>query len=350
MHPPRFLWKEEGDTYDVEKEKDVIRGHYNKAVGVLNEGVGYDTLRGMKEHLEAHHNRAKEAASRYESRRNYARLQFGLMKQKVISIARERVEEEDDEAVEEEATQVLDEPMGAHAEALIGDGIGAVWAITWSAYEDKENTLSDISIHFRPENNTHYKNQVDEEDLRRTDQRLFDGDETWRDALESIQRRWEHVEEQHERAVKTKELLRFRAAVVKTVLYRFEAYGSAQEMTEAEAQEITEESKPGRPRRIENPEEVVETLNVVCEWLDTNPQEVFRGEGGLVNFASEKFPFRAKSTVRDRIRSTFRQLAKEYPDLPTPDLTTGTNGREYVESASEIRELRDEYKARFIEK
>lgn len=138
--------------------------------------------------------------------------------------------------------------------------------------------------------------------------------------------------------------------MVKTVLYRFEAYGSVDEMTEAEAQEIAEESKPGRPRRIENPEEVVETLNVVCEWLETDPPNVFKGEGGLVNFASEKFPFSAKSTVRDRIRSTFRQLAKEYPNLPTPDLTTGTNGREYVESESEIRELRDEYKARVVEK
>jgi hypothetical protein len=32
----------------------------------------------MKERLEAHHNPAK-AAGRYESRRNYVRLQFGLM-------------------------------------------------------------------------------------------------------------------------------------------------------------------------------------------------------------------------------------------------------------------------------
>lgn len=116
MHPPRFMWLGENDTYDLEKEKAVIRKHYNRAVEILDGGGGYDTLKGMKERLDTHHSRAKQAESRYKSRRNYARLQFGLMKQKVISIARERVEGEDDEAVEEEANQILDEPMGKHWE------------------------------------------------------------------------------------------------------------------------------------------------------------------------------------------------------------------------------------------
>jgi hypothetical protein len=241
MHPPPFMWKGAGDTYDVEKEKGVIREHYDKAVGVLNEGAGYDTLRGMMDRLEAHHNRAKEAASGYESRRNYARLQSAVMRESVISIARERVEREDDEAVEEEANQILDEPMGAHAETLIGDGVDAVWRTPWSSFEDKESTLKDINIHFNPENNSNYKVQFEEDDLHRTDQRVFDGDETWRGALESIHQRWEHLEEQHERAGNTKELLRFRLGVIETVLYRFEAYGSVEEMTEEEAQEIVSE-------------------------------------------------------------------------------------------------------------
>jgi hypothetical protein len=237
------MWMGEDETYDLEEEKAVIRKHYNRAVEILDGGGEYDALKGMKERLEAHHSRAKEAASGYESRRNYARLQFGLIEQKVISIAREQVEREDDEAVEEEANQVLDEPMGAHAEALKGDGMSAVWSITWSVYEDEESTLSDISIHFRPENNTHYKDRFDEDDLHRTE-RLFDGDETWRDALESIHQRWEHLEEQHERALNTKEFLRFRAAVVKTVLYRFEAYGSVEEMSDTEAQSVVDRDLP----------------------------------------------------------------------------------------------------------
>lgn len=139
-------------------------------------------------------------------------------------------------------------------------------------------------------------------------------------------------------------------SVVETVLYRFEAFGSVEKMTEEEAEEIAEESKPGRKRQVEKPEEVLKTLNVVCKWLDTEPSRVFRGEGGLVNFASPEFPYLTEDGLKDRIRSTFRQLAQEYPDLPTPNLTTGTNGREYVESEAEIRALRDEYEERFVEK
>jgi hypothetical protein len=261
MHPPPFMWKGAGDTYDVEKEKGVIREHYDKAVGVLNEGAGYDTLRGMMDRLEAHHNRAKEAASGYESRRNYARLQSAVMRESVISIARERVEREDDEAVEEEANQILDEPMGAHAETLIGDGIDSVWRTPWSSFGDKESTLKDINIHFNPENNSNYKVQFEEDDLHRTDQRVFDGDETWRGALESIHQRWEHLEEQHERAVNTKELLRFRLGVIETVLYRFEAYGSVEKMSDTEAQRVVDRELPdifsGRPTLRNHAERLV---------------------------------------------------------------------------------------------
>jgi hypothetical protein len=90
----------------------------------------------MKERLDTHHSRAEQAESRYKSRRNYARLQLGLMKQKIISIAQERVEEEDDEAVEEEANQILDEPMGTHwredGKVVISGDHEAVWYVTAS--------------------------------------------------------------------------------------------------------------------------------------------------------------------------------------------------------------------------
>lgn len=259
MHPPRFMWLGEDDTYDLEEEKAVIRKHYNRAVEILDGGGGYDALRGMKERLDSHHSKAKQAESRYKSRRKYARLQFGLMEKKVISIARERVEEEDDEAVEEEANQILDEPMGAHwrenGEIAISGDLEAVWYVTASSYHpdeqgaDGEIPTSGVNIHFRPERSD-FATDFDEDHLHSTDKRLFDGDETWRDAWDSIHRRWEHLEEQHERAANTRELLRFRAAVVKTVLYRFEAYGSVVEMTESEAGDIARERRRDDPKRM----------------------------------------------------------------------------------------------------
>jgi hypothetical protein len=130
------MWLGEDDTYDLEEEKAVIRKHYNRAVEILDGGGGYDALKGMKERLDTHHSRAEQAESRYKSRRNYARLQLGLMKQKIISIAQERVEEEDDEAVEEEANQILDEPMGTHwredGKVVISGDHEAVWYVTAS--------------------------------------------------------------------------------------------------------------------------------------------------------------------------------------------------------------------------
>jgi len=348
MHPPRFMWRGEGDTYDWEREKAVIREHYDKAVGVLNEGAGYDTLRGMKERLEAHHSRAKEAASGYESRRKYARLQFAVMREKVISIAQERVEREDDEAVEEEANQILDEPMGAYwrteeGKVEMDGGLDSIWVVTATGFNPDERWAdgippSDVNIHFRPENNTHYKDQFEEDDLHRTDQRLFDGDETWRDALESIHQRWEHLEEQHERAVNTRELLRFRLGVIETVLYRFEAYGSVEEMTESEAGDIARERRRDTPKRMMDWEinaaqlyaYVQEhgqpsSMEELCEETKVSPRQAWDrlkeqgygiGEGvtGLVSALEEWAPEFEEEYGKEKAREAARKGLFKWPD------------------------------------
>lgn len=113
---------------------------------------------------------------------------------------------------------------------------------------------------------------------------------------------------------------------------------------------LVPKSTAGRSSRLENPSRVMDTLDTVCEWLDTDPPPIFKGNDGLVDFASEKFPHLTDSGVRDRIRQTFAQLARKYPDLPSPDLDTGTNGRIYLENEEEIRTLREEYETRFVEK
>lgn len=251
MYPPEFMWAEEGE-YDLEIEERVIQEHFNETVDVLDGGLGYDTLSGMKERLDAHHSRAEEAATRFESRRNYARLQVATMKEKVLSIAREREGENSDEAVLERGNQILDEPMGKHWKTEDGavrmtEAPTEEWFVMASGYntderweENGEIPLSDISIHLRPEKGD-WATEFTEDHLHPTDKRLFDGDDTWRDALESIHRRRKHLEESYEQARQTRELLRFRRAVVETVLYRFEAYGSVEQMTEAEAQDVARE-------------------------------------------------------------------------------------------------------------
>jgi len=234
MHPPHFMWMGKDDTYDLEEEKAVIQKHYNQAVDVLDGGKGYDTLMGMKDRLEARQSRVEQSASGYKSRRNYARLQIAVMKQKVTSIARGRVEEENGQAVEVEASKILDEPMGAHWKTEDGrvvwdGGLEEVWFAMASGFHpderqaDGEIPTSDVGIRFRPERDESWAHEFNEAHLHATDKRNFSGDQTWRDALDSIRQRWGRLKEQHVRAVKTKELLRFRTAVVETVLCQFES-------------------------------------------------------------------------------------------------------------------------------
>lgn len=349
MHPPRFMWLGEDDTYDLEEEKAVIRKHYNRAVEILDGGEGYDALKGMKERLDTHHSKAKQAESRYESRRNYARLQFGLMERKIISIARERVEGEDDEAVEEEANQILDEPMGEHWETEDGTFRRSPPTEVWSTMavgsfnaderlEDKRILLSDLSIHFRPEKDESWGQEFDEDHLHSTDKRTFDGDETWQDAWDSIHQRWEHLEEQHERAANTRELLRFRLGVIETVLYRLEAYGSVEEMTESEAGDIARERRRDTPKRMmdweinaaqlyayvqehgqpSSMEELYEETKVSPRqaWDRLKEQGYGIGEGvtGLVSALEEWAPEFEEEYGKEKAREAARKGLFKWPD------------------------------------
>lgn len=337
MYPPEFMWAGEGE-YDLEIEERVIQEHFNETVSVLDGGLGYDTLSGMKERLDVHHSRAEEAATRFESRRNYARLQVAAMKEKVLSIAQEREGENSDDAVVERGNQILDEPMGKHWKTEDGavrmtEAPTEEWFVMASGYnpdehweENGEIPLSDISINFRPEKGD-WAIEFTEDHLRPTDKRLFDGDETWRDALESIRRRGKNLEESYEQARQTRELLRFRRAVIETVLYRFEAYGSVEQMTEEEAQEIAseqdEEGPPipgyrGAEYAIEAKEVLEETPITTFSALEREMEEPTVGGGSKVdtvkrNIGYDDLPKEEKgfSRFREMVARKVKQLEGE---------------------------------------
>lgn len=344
---PEFMWREEeDDPYDIEKEAAVLREHYNGMVEILRSDSGYLELDRMRRSISDNIERVEEIKECWRSRSNYIYLYYDAIEEEIANRSNE-------EGLSRGS--VLNESIVEHwrREGLLrerwkeeGWNLSIEEQISGEGID--ESTLG-VFIWYEP-SSENIPRTFEKDYLKKRDMMVFSGTEKWKDVLEKVKNKLEVAVGFRKQARRTFRLLRFRKSVADTVLRRFGMFGEVHEMTEKESQEIAEESKPGRPRRIENPEEVVKTLNVICDWLDTNPPKVFKGEGGLVNFASEKFPFSAQSTVRDRIRSTFRQLAKEYPDLPTPDLTTGTNGREYVERESEIRELRDEYTARFVEK
>jgi hypothetical protein len=175
---------------------------------------------------------------------------------------------------------------------------------------------------------------------------LTDGD-TWEEAEAMVEEQVESTKEVTQKARRELHFLQARRDVYDALLER---RAKGKDMPWENTQGAAQQSRGGRPSRLENPDDVLETLDTVCEWLDTDPPPTFKGDGGLVNFATDKFAHLTDAGTRDRIRQTFDQLAREYTDLPTPDLDTGTNGRKYLEKEEQIRRLREEYAARFDEK
>lgn len=197
--------------------------------------------------------------------------------------------------------------------------------------------FSEVSIGYIPEDEELKRWDIDPDSVSLSDILLFRGNTKWGRVFDKLKRFYEITSNSMERYGRTDDVLRFRRDILENVLHQFEAYGSVEKMTKENARSIAQESRKGRPRRLEDPQRVLETLNTVCAWLDTDPRPVFMGNDvGLVRFAADKFPHLSDSGTRDRISETFAQLAREYPDLPAPDLGTGVDGKKYLEEEDTI--------------
>lgn len=358
IDPPHFLMLGEDQQEGPSEPSEVIQKHYNDIVGELEDG-GYERLVTLESRLTSHLSEVEDQVKSWRGRVQNVNLQLEAYRQRLQKIAAEGAE--NPPQFKKVPDSLLSTPIGKQwfTDGKIEADPEGNWDVSETQGFDSAPPLSNLTIRYEVTEEALHRFQLprgygyDEFDLESFQNwpfSRFSGDTTWESVFESLKKHLKLARDHESRATRTLKFLRFRLSIVGTVLYRYEVFGSVYEMTDEEAQEIADKTSPGRKRRIENPDEILKTLNVVCQWLDTEPRPVFKGQGGLVGFASENFSHLTEDGVRDRIRDTFQQLADEYPGLPVPHLGTGTNGRKYVESESEIRELRDEYKARFVEK
>lgn len=254
MAPPDFMWAWEDKSHQLERRRRVIQEHFNKAVSVLGNGEGYEALLSMKERIASHLSTAKEEAQKWRSRREYMTARLQGMRQKVREIAEGRSEDSGDPVSERDA--LLNEPLAKYWQTSDGmverAGPGGEWSIMSTMYsEQDEINPSDIFVDHRPDTEKYFFHEgFDEDHIRTHEKRSLDGDDTWSDALESIEKTRSDLEELHKKAKRTKQLLHFRLGVVDTVLCRFEMFCTVEEMTEEEAEEIAEKERSGNYRRM----------------------------------------------------------------------------------------------------
>lgn len=169
---------------------------------------------------------------------------------------------------------------------------------------------------------------------------------TWREALLQIEEKEQSVREEKRRPKRTIRVLDFRLRILENVLYRFETFGSVDRLTEGEAEEIAEESKPGRRSTLNDPEAHPSVmLRAVLEWTgdDSNRAKPFRSENqpSLCGHVSKRLEEPAgyavsEETIKTRLESIMSELGVELPH-------GHTNKRSYFEAREEIAEAMREH-------
>jgi hypothetical protein len=323
MIPPRFSYVGDDGKPDGDEEIAVIAEHYNEFVELLDDGEGYEALLEMKRRIKAHIDELEKEVDRHRSRFIFCQDLVDGIESRIRRIAES--ESKGAEDLEQVREDVLERPLGKHwgthgntpwnvprtdrvtprnspsadgsapreapklMKGLIGDRSsgqkGPPWngphAKGWSLYEE-ENTggrnaldpdeeegknqqttseKSDVLITYTPVSGN-LDREYKEEHIERFDQLVFRGDETWREVLNLAKRRFRVREDDYEERRRTLEVLRFRLTTVKTVLYRFEAFGSVEQMDRDEASRHAKRGMPnifeGRPTLRQHAERIVE--------------------------------------------------------------------------------------------
>jgi len=251
-HPPESMWLHEDHEEGWERRSAIIREHYNEMLEELRDG-GYDRLVTMKGRLESHLSKVEDRLLGWRGRVLHSLLQLKAYSQRLLDLAAKKAPEDaGTDKVEDEMDALLDTPIG---EPWFTDGAVELnfegnWRPELPTYHsDSEATLSDVAIRYEATEdalpqfglNQRYE-EYDSASFHDEHNRSFTGDTTWREAFETLEEYRDANMERKNREVKTKKLLCFRLSIIETVLYRFEAFGSVEDMTENESGEAAKEA------------------------------------------------------------------------------------------------------------
>ena len=383
LHVPHFLSGEWESTEEyLEQTDELVTEHWNQFRAMLTEGdnategpfnandTGYTALCQLRERLDSQHEKIQEKLKQWEFKSDLQKLVIAGFEQKVKELALERTRDCEDaepseEGFEEALERVLDRPMGeawlvdnSESLRLLQTNVSAGWQVSpvymrWASEETDSKIVapdgpkvSDLKIRYFPEDNHFAWEDIDADSVSRRDVRSFDGDTTWNDALEKLEKPFEAYENQRKQYDRSLKVIEFRRRILKNVLHQFEAYGSVEKMTEERAQEITEESRPGRRSTLNDPETYpAVTLRAVLEWTndDANRAKPFRSKTqlSLCGFVSERLEGKVgyqvpQDTIKTRLQSLMSDLGVELPH-------GHTNTRSYFEAREEITEAMEKH-------
>lgn len=352
-NPPYSMWLVEDHEERWERCSAIIREHYNEILEELRDG-GYDRLVTMKDRLESHLSEVEDRLLKWRGRVLHSQLQHKAYGQRLLNLAAKKAPEgAGTDKVGDEMDALLDTPIGEpwYTDGAVELDFEGNWRPGVSTHHpDSEATLSesDMTIRYEatedalPQFGLHQRyEKYDSASFHDEHTRSFTGDTTWREAFGTLEEYRDANMERKNRVAKTKKLLRFRLSIVETILYRFETFGSVERLAEEEAQDIAEESQPGRKSTLNDPEaHPSRMLKAVLEWTreDTNRRKPFRSEvqESLCGFLSKRLEEKVgypvpQDTIKTRLRSIMDEMGVQLPHGHTNILS-------YFEAREEITE------------
>jgi len=375
---PGFMVSYDGNPLDLKGAAGKrMREEWDSFVDLLNAegpGTGYQRLLALRENMEARQDELRKKLEKWEDRESWLQKLEGQYIAKLLVVAGVehqsvwRGRENPIEQLDLDDSQVADEPI---VEAFLEfdedgglegrpdlesgwmlrvDGLfqGAesdgsrLFQVPEFGLEDERLRRDNIMIRFGFSTEELQNLGIDPENLPTSRQAIqMDPSTTWREALDQLKDKEQSVREKKGRPERTLRVLEFRLGILEDVLYRFEAFGSVERLTEEEAQDIAEESQPGRKSTLNDPEaHPSRMLKAVLEWTreDTNRGKPFRSEvqESLCGFLSKRLEEKVgypvpQDTIKTRLRSIMDEMGVQLPHGHTNILS-------YFEAREEITE------------
>lgn len=257
----------------LEAGREVVQNEWSEFVEILDSGgpgAGYQRLLALRERLEVRKKEISSELEKWEDREDWLgklkghyhlKLQDLAGIEKPSAIWRTQGVTDPVEQLPDAATSLADQPIvqtfldfdddgRLKGEPELGGGwtayvenISIGWFLDGTAGEfvtdGPEPHRENMTVRYRLSDGELERSGIDPENLESPRSAIeMKPSTTWREALLQIEEKEQSVREEKGRPKRTIRVLDFRLRILENVLYRFEAFGSVEDMTEDEAEEV----------------------------------------------------------------------------------------------------------------